>query len=208
MAERRPKQDLKPDELAPAAGEAGDALTIVGVLGESPDTGSVRVFPDLGFQTYYEIPTDAIVRRTRVPAERSPLGVDCSLVAVRRGTELTVHRAATRRVEQEFLAGDFTAPGTFTPRTHGVGTQQQPPGVPSHNNTCQSQAICPTDDLTCHTVHRCITFGINCPVSVDPGCQQTQASICCGTKAPACDTRLNCPSQVGTGCGGSAAICT
>jgi hypothetical protein len=115
MAERRDKQDLTPDELAPAPGERGESLTIVGVLGESTEADQVRLFLDVQFRTYYEIPRDAILRRTRVPAERSPLGVDCSAVVVRRGTELAIHRTATRRVEEEFLAGDVTAPKTFTP---------------------------------------------------------------------------------------------
>jgi hypothetical protein len=196
MAERRTargKQDLTPDELAPAPDESGGALTIVGVLGDSPDADSVRLFLDAQFQTYYEIPREAILRRTRVPAERSPLGVDCSAVVVARGTELTVHRAVTRRVEEEFLAGDFTAAGTFTPRSHGVGTQQQPPG-PSVN--CGS-ALCITDALTCPPTGRCITFGPNCPVTRDPGCQGTLASNCCFTSGKLCGTKVNCPSQAG-----------
>jgi hypothetical protein len=177
------------------------------VLGESTDADSVRLFLDAQFQTYYEIPREAILRRTRVPAERSPLGVDCSAVVVRRGTELVVHRAETRRVEDEFLAGDFTAPGTFTPFQHGAGTDQQPSFQcpPSGLNLCPTDPIACAPSLAC-TLDRCITFGPNCPATLDPGCQRTQASICCGTKAPACRTLLNCPSQVGAGCGGSA-IC-
>ena len=205
MAERRSargKQDLAPDELAPAPDERGGALTIVGVLGDSTDSDSVRLFLDAQFQTYYEIPREAVLRRTKVPAERSPLGVDCSAVVVRKGTELTVHRAVTRRVEDEFLAGDFTAHGTFTPRQHGTGTQQQPSGL----NLCESQDICITDKFTCPPTGRCVTFEVGCQVTLDPACQRTQASICCGAtgKFP-CPTAINCPST--SGCGGSA-ICT
>jgi hypothetical protein len=204
MAERRTaraKQDLTPDELAPAADERGEALTIVGVLGESSDADAVRLFLDAQFQTFDEIPREAILRRTRVPAERSPLGVDCSAVVVPNGTELTVHRVATRRVEDEFLSGEFTTPGTFTPRTHGVGTHE----VPSH--LCPpSQDICFTDPLVClPTVPRCVTFEVGCQVTHDPACERTLASICCGTGAPACRTILNCPSF--DFCGGSALIC-
>jgi hypothetical protein len=199
MAERRSargKQDLTPDELAPAADERGDALTIVGVLGESTDTGSVRVFLDAQFQTYYEIPRDAILRRTRVPAERSPLGIDCSAVVVRRGTELAVHRAETRRVEEEFLAGDFTAPRSFTP------VENIPPpgpisavGCPSDTEVCATGIFgCPppTLEFGCFLTRQigCGPSRLLCPITVDiNNCPVV-------TRAPSlcCVSRLRCPS--------------
>ena len=104
--------DLTRDPAA-EGGDAGETMPIEGILAESIDTGTVRLYLDLAFETYYEIPRDAILRRERVPAERSPLGVDSWLLLVRRGTSLVVHRMSKRAVEQEFLAGDFTAPGSF-----------------------------------------------------------------------------------------------
>ena len=216
MAERRSargKQDLTPDELAPAADERGGALTIVGVLGDSTDAGSVRLFLDAQFQTYYEIPREAILRRTRVPAERSPLGVDSSAVVVRQGTELAVHRAETRRVEEEFLAGDFTAPRSFTPVESGP-----PPGplsavgCPSDTEVCATGIFgCPPPTLECPitTGARCwITRGIACqpsiplcPFTVDlRACGFTRVSLCCVSRTLRCPSVGRCPSFA-DGCG-------
>jgi hypothetical protein len=151
VAPPRRKQDLTPDELAPAPGERGESLTIVGVLGESTEADQVRLFLDVQFGTYYEIPREAVLRRTRVPAERSPLGVDCSAVVVRRGTELAIHRTATRRVEEEFLAGDVTAPSTFTPV--GVpGFLAMTPLYVSAGGLCGSGVvICPSIVAACES---------------------------------------------------------
>jgi len=105
--------DLTPDELAPSAGQEHETIPVFGILGESPEPHRVRLFLDLEFGTYYDIPRDSIVRREKMPAQGSPLGVDSSLVLVRKGTPLAVHRVTSRPIEEEFLAGDFTAPGTF-----------------------------------------------------------------------------------------------
>src|SRR4051812_6992597 len=109
------KPDLTPDALAPGPDEAAAAMPVTGILGDSPDDEHARLFLDLRFSTYYDIPRDAIVQREQLPAERSPLGVDSSLLLVRKNTQLEVHRVASRSIEHEFLAGDFTASGTFHP---------------------------------------------------------------------------------------------
>lgn len=112
-SESADKPDLTPDALAPAPGTTTDAIPVRGILGESTDPDCVRVFLDAGFGTYYDIPREDIVHREALPAERSPLGVDGSLLLVRAGASLIVHRVAVRAIEHEFLAGDFTAPGTL-----------------------------------------------------------------------------------------------
>lgn len=211
MAERRTsrgKQDLTPDELAPAADEAPGAFTIVGVLGESPDAGSVRVFLDPQFQTYYEIPADAILRRTRVPAERSPLGVDSSAVVVRKGTELTVHRADTRRVEEEFLAGDFTDPDSFLPPPpKGGGPVVSFAGCPSDTEACVSGiVICPQPTLEAPCV---FSQDIRCPASVglcppatdDFACTvHVTRDLTCITRGQRCLVTIDCPTRMPSRC--------
>jgi hypothetical protein len=104
--------DLTPDPAAEGGG-AGEVMPIEGILAEGSDPDSVRLYLDPAFETYYDIPRDAVVRRDRLPAERSSLGLDSSRLLVRRGTPLVAHRASTRPVEEEFLSGDFTAPGSF-----------------------------------------------------------------------------------------------
>src|SRR3954451_2110686 len=136
LAERRKpneKPDLTPDELAPAAGDQPpDAVPIYGILGESPLASNVRLFLDVGLSTYYDIPVEGIVKREKVPADQSPLGVDSSLLFVLKGIQLTVHHVETRSVEEEFLSGDFTAPGSFTPTAAAGGA---PGGVARLPNT-------------------------------------------------------------------------
>jgi hypothetical protein len=105
--------DLTPDPLAPETEGALDTITMTGILGESPNPDFVRLFLDLDFGTYYDMPRDAVLRREKLPAERSSLGVDSSLLIVQKNTPLVVNRVAARLIEHEFLAGDFTAPGTF-----------------------------------------------------------------------------------------------
>jgi hypothetical protein len=112
--------DLTPDALAPSGGEPAGAFPVTGILGESGQSGSVRLFLDTGFSTFYDIPREAVLRREKIPAERSPLGVDSTLLLVAAGTHLVAHRAVSRRIEDEFLAGDITASGSFAP---SLGTQ-------------------------------------------------------------------------------------
>lgn len=124
--------DLTPDPLAPADAGASDLVAIEGLLGEGPDTNAVRLYLDLGFHTYYDIPRESVVRRERVPAARSAFGVDASLLLVRRDTSLVVHRVSSRSVESEFLAGDFTAPGSFSTASATGARAAQPMHIPSY----------------------------------------------------------------------------
>src|SRR3954449_10554192 len=131
MAERAKssgKPDLTPDDAAPAPGEESpDTIAIYGILGKSPVASSARLFLDVGLTTYYDIPVEGIVKREKVPADQSPLGVDSSLLFVLKGIKLTAHHTQTRTVEEEFLSGDFTAPGSFTP---APGVPQPGPDLP------------------------------------------------------------------------------
>src|SRR4051794_26479594 len=166
LAERRKpneKPDLTPDDLAPAAGDQPpDAVPIYGILGESPLASNVRLFLDVGLTTYYDIPIEGIVRREKIPADRSRFGVDSTCLWVLKGIKLTVHHADTRTVEEEFLSGDFTAPGSFTPDPGGG--PQAPPGVPlPASQLCASQ-ICATN--------------IGCPTQIIQLCRPSLGIAC------------------------------
>jgi hypothetical protein len=187
LAERRKpneKPDLTPDELAPAAGDQPpDAIPIYGILGEGPVASNVRLFLDVGLTTYYDIPIEGIVKREKVPADRSPLGVDSSLLFVLKGIKLTAHHTQTRTVEEEFLSGDFTAPGSFTP---APGVPQPGPGVPQAIPTLAATVCRPSLGIACTFAPPCqIVSRIPCP-SVQP----------CLTHAPQfCPiSRIPCPS--------------
>src|SRR3954449_1107326 len=111
---RRDDDNLSPDALAPGPDDE-PGRRIIGILGESSDNDYVRLYLDLDFTRSYEVPREAILRRTTLAAEQSPLGVESSVIWVRSDTSLKVRMVETRRLEEEFLAGDFTLAGSFAP---------------------------------------------------------------------------------------------
>src|SRR3954469_3682508 len=137
------KPDLTPDAGAPAPGdEPPPSVQIYGILGKSPVASSVRLFLDVGLTTYYDIPIEGIVKREKVPADRSPLGVDSTLLFVLKGVKLVVHHVDTRTVEEEFVSGDFTAPGSFTPAASAGPGVANVPGLPQTAATVCTQIGC------------------------------------------------------------------
>ncbi|WP_155993070.1 hypothetical protein [Nocardioides sp. URHA0020] len=86
---------------------------MAGILGAGPDDSSVRIFLDTAFSTFYDVPKDAVLDRSRVDAAVSPFGVTSTVLHVKQGTQITVQHTSSRTIDHEFLAGDFTAPGSF-----------------------------------------------------------------------------------------------
>src|SRR3954468_7402281 len=156
------KPDLTPDAGAPAPGdEPPPSVQIYGILGKSPVASSVRLFLDVGLTTYYDIPIEGIVKREKGPADQSPLGVDSRLLFVLRDIKLTAHHPKTRTVEEEFLSGDFTAPGSFTP---APGVPQPGPGVPQAIPTLAATVCRPSLGIACTFAPPCqIVSRIPCP---------------------------------------------
>jgi hypothetical protein len=202
MAERgrNAKPDLTPDALAPAPGDPPpDTIAIYGILGKSPLASNVRLFLDVGFTTYYDIPIEGVVEREKVPADKSPLGVDSTLLMVRKGIQLVVHHAETRTVEEEFLAGDFTAPGSFAPAAGGLGggfeAHPMPPSqLCATNIACPSQIIVvcrPTLGIACSALQPCGVSHNPCP-SVQP-CH-THPPFCPPLSHVPCPTVAICPT--------------
>jgi hypothetical protein len=195
--------DLTPDPLAPKPGDEG-ARVIVGILGDGDDKDAVRLYLDLEFQKSYDIPREAIVRREKLAPEQSPLGVESSAIWVRHGTVLKLRSSEARPVEEEFLAGDFTAPGSFSPPAGpGPGgpirpTIQPTMICPTRFGPCLSAAAtqCPTRDERCvsgivacasHEIV-CRTQPVQCRVTVI-GCPS--ANIRCPSVTSICVSRLS-----------------
>jgi hypothetical protein len=106
----------------------------------------VRLYLDLEFTKSYDIPREAIVRRERLAAAQSSLGVDSSSVTVRAGTLLKLRRSAARPVEYEFLAGDFTAAGSFVViPAYAVPARRRILSVQPCFTGLHEESICPTD---------------------------------------------------------------
>jgi hypothetical protein len=181
------KPDLTPDTAAPPPGEPPDTISIYGILGESGIASSVRLYLDRELSTYYDIPIEGITGREKVPADKSPLGVDSTLLLVRKGIRLVVHRVDSRTLEEEFVAGDFTAPGSFTPPAAAAG---QLPGLPQQQQFFSPETWC-FSRCGCTKVPRC-----GSPSDVVPCAEVTHDPQVCGIVPP---TRLlGCgkPSEV------------
>jgi hypothetical protein len=113
--------DLTPDAAALTPGSPGGAMPVTGILGESPEDSSVRIYLDAAFTTFYDVPKDAVQERRRVDAADSAFGVAATVLYVKQGTEITVQHTSSRTIDDEFLAGDFTAPGSFLALTSFQG---------------------------------------------------------------------------------------
>jgi hypothetical protein len=201
--------DLSPDALAPKPGEEGARL-LIGILGEGGDGDSVRLYLDLEFRKSYDIPREAVLRRERLSADQSPLGVESSALWVRPDTVLTLHQTETRKVEDEFLAGDFTAGGSFAAQAAGpqVGGVAMTPhvtiascGVVGCPQPTLAPTICPSDLDACPSrLQPCISR-MPCPTTLPVRCPSIL--IRCPTLAqPFCPSRFQarCPSQIGPRC--------
>jgi hypothetical protein len=187
-------RDLTPDPLAPAPGEESEGLVLVGILGDSTVADNVRLFLDVDFRKYYDIPRDAITKRETIPADRSPLGVDASAVWVAAGTNLVLHQSESRKVEDEFLAGDFTAPGSFTP-VEGPAIPRPGPQPRTLDTLCTQincpTRVCPTRLLGCGTQIGCPRT-VSCPPRTSR-CPETQ--LCPPTQLLGCASQAVCPTR-------------
>jgi hypothetical protein len=214
---RKPNNpDLSADPLAPKPGEETEGRVLVGILGESTVADNVRLFLDVDFRKYYDLPREAVLKREAVSADRSPLGVDSSAIWVAAGTQLVLHQSETRSVEDEFLSGDFTAPGSFTP-VEGP-TIPRPGPAPRTLATICTQLGCPSEHIGCGetTATVCTQAGcfsqlrcpprtrlIGCPDTVS--CPPVTRLLGCSsrlscppiTRLIGCSSRLSCPTQLG-----------
>jgi hypothetical protein len=69
------EKNLTPHSRAPRAGADGrsdeNLTTIVGFVGESSKEGQIRVYLDLSFDNYYEVPADDVVRTRSIDPDDS-----------------------------------------------------------------------------------------------------------------------------------------
>jgi hypothetical protein len=157
----------------------------------------VRLYLDIGFTTYYDIPIEGIVKREKVPADQSPLGVDSSLLFVLKDIKLVVHHSEARSVEEEFLSGDFTAPGTFTPAAGAAAAGGPGLAQPLTAATVCTQFGCQPRSLA--TV--CTQFG-PCPTHLPPCGFNTRPFICTElcpvSRFGSCASRIPCVGTIAT----------
>jgi hypothetical protein len=198
----------EPDEIPPALPEV---ISLVGYIGASKRADYTRLYQDLSFRNYYEIPTSGIVSTTSVNAddENSP-----TYVQVLADTKLDVITVSVQSVEARFLSGSISS--GFLSATAGTGAQAAAPqiactNITTHMPSCVGQQRCdPNCIATIVTSHvdppicitrftanpsncapqNCITRHTAIPSNCDRQCQpiaNTAATLC--TQKPAPDPR-------------------
>jgi hypothetical protein len=115
--------NLDPDrivnELHPNPDSLESVVTLEGYLGPSSTQGNVRLYLDLTFNNYYEIPNakDAIVGRTRKdPVDESSQ----TILRVRSQTRLQVVSISSKNVEAGYLSGAITSGFLGTSQSQGA----------------------------------------------------------------------------------------
>jgi hypothetical protein len=112
------KVDLTPDqmltELLDEFGDLKDVVVLAGHLGPSNRDGHVRLYPELDYRTYFEVPKTAILRRERL--EPAPGGKPTRIV-VDASAKLEVVQIVEQTIEASFLRGPIAS-------AHSLGTGQ------------------------------------------------------------------------------------
>ena len=179
--------DLSPDEmvskLMPGEG-FGAPLKLSGYLGPSTKPETTRVYTDLGFATYYEIPSDDII--TRKFPEKSG---DPSVVYVKRDARVDVVRVS-KNIAASMLIGDLSSGA-------GISGAKNQPRAQGWTDFCPSNIPCETPAMMARglNTNTCI-----CP---NPNAPTTDSAICptpffaCETPAPVTFGAQNQPRAQG-----------
>ena len=117
-----------------------DAVVLKGFLGRSAQDGNVRLYDDVGFQSYYEISASDIIHSQEMPATQAPLGG--SVVYVRRSGHVRRVQISAE-IEARFLQGPMAAAATSA-ASSGLGVSQALLARQRH----MSIDRCPSDDHT------------------------------------------------------------
>jgi hypothetical protein len=92
------------EKLQPDPDHSRHLVTLVGYVGQSKKADYIRLYTDLSFRRYYEIPTSGIthVEPSDTKAENSP-----TTVLVVSDTKLEVVETASLTLEASYLQGDI-----------------------------------------------------------------------------------------------------
>lgn len=83
-----------------------DAVALSGFVGRSAQDGHIRLYDNVGFQSYYEISVSDILHSQQLPTTQAPLGG--SLVYVKRSALLRRVQVSAE-IEARFLEGPMSA---------------------------------------------------------------------------------------------------
>ncbi|MER9049350.1 hypothetical protein NKH89_19160, partial [Mesorhizobium sp. M0923] len=136
--------DLTPDNLIERLGDIDDMAGLVqlaGYIGPAKAKGYARIYSDLSFSSYVEIPDDAIVSRTK-PLDDDPMGK--SIVYIRSGVRTKSVSVTTRSVESDYLSGVIAS--SYLGQSQMRGPVAPQGGVTSDPNVCTT-LVCQTVSL-------------------------------------------------------------
>jgi hypothetical protein len=119
-------------------------VALEGYLGPTLTTGSVRLYLDLDFRTYVEIPEDQIIYPDPSNAEQSAAltkDVNPTKIFIPASTKIEVVEVQSASIEASFLQGHVTS-------THPVGMCGTPPAHHTTRTTCSRtpRPSCPCFD--------------------------------------------------------------
>jgi hypothetical protein len=150
-------------------------IVLAGYFGPSRKSDCIRLYTDLGFQSYFEIPKASIVATTPTDAtdDQSP-----TLVHVKAGTSVDAVQTSTQPVES-YLQGGITS--AFQPQGDSTGSQPgvvqpTPTAIPTNQAACQihpTPTAIPTNQAACQ-IHPTPTAIPTHQVF----CQPTQQVVC------------------------------
>jgi hypothetical protein len=184
---------LHPDPDVPT-----DLVALVGFPGPSRETGKVRLYTDLTFRAYIEIPREAVAlaEPTDRQDENSP-----TRLHVRASTQLDVVQTSTETVAASFFQGAVASTllaGAAATAAAGVvlaGTLQEPTAF----HKCPTWPLfCPTNVIKCPTGNIC-WGAAQAAVAPTANCarQATLGSTCVLTIPPHCHTHPGFAVPVG-----------
>jgi hypothetical protein len=206
-AAKRPNVDahplvkaLVPDPSKPPT----PSVKLIGLPGDSPDSGATRLWLDESLTAYVDVPTASVLHSQVLPDDAG------TILWVARDAQLTYGTVATQSAEASFLSGQITsshmagaaaaagvAPTPITPRPSLVMpcpsttvpcqvsfhfTCPTPTALHTHLPPCPSLPICPSETMP---PSHCAP----CPVSIGPDrCVFSHPIWACPP------SRANCPT--------------
>ena len=179
-------------------------VALAGYFGPSRKSDSIRLYTDLGFQSYFEIPKASIVATTPTDAtdDQSP-----TLVHVKAGTSVDAVQTSTQSVES-YLQGGITSAFQFQGDSTGsqLGVvQPTPTAIPTNQVVCQihpTPTAIPTNQVVCqiHPTPTAIpTNPVACQIHPTPTAIPTHQVYCYPTQQVVCQPNV---TQAACGVGG------
>jgi hypothetical protein len=166
------ERNVDPSEIGP---EPPQLSALVGYVGPSRRDGSIRLYRDLSFRNYYEIPAEAVVSTTPINPddENSP-----TRVQVAPDTKVEVVNVSVQSVEARYLSGSI-AGGFYGAAAGGVGAAQAPAALCTNITTympsCVAQQQPPCTNITTH-MPSCVGGGQQ---GVPEGCTIVMTTMAC-----------------------------